>query len=103
MDIEGDKKRNSRSIAIMNGRNFALTVSSAIFGLVVLISFIPALFGWLGPSYLIMIFITDILIIVFAARLKKSRTPEEGRGSMRRIYLGALFGMLAFIVGKLFE
>jgi hypothetical protein len=50
-----------------------------------------------------MIFITDILIIVFTIRLLKSETPEEGRRSMRGIYLGALFGMLAFIIGKVFQ
>jgi geranylgeranylglycerol-phosphate geranylgeranyltransferase len=103
MDIEGDKKRNSRSIAIMMGRTFALAVSSLLFGFVALISFIPIIFGWLGASYLLMIFIMDLLIIVFAIRLLKSKTPQEGRSSMRGIYLGALLGMLAFIGGQVFQ
>jgi len=103
MDIEGDKKRDSKSIAITRGKNFALVLSGSLFGLVVLISFVPVIFAWLGTSYLIMIFITDIMIVTFAIRLLKSKTPEEGRWSMRRIYLGALFGMLAFILGKVFE
>jgi geranylgeranylglycerol-phosphate geranylgeranyltransferase len=103
MDMEGDKKRNSKSIAIMRGKSFALAISSSLFGLVVLISFIPIVFKWLGISYLVMIFITDIIIIVFTTRLLKSKTPEEGRWSMRRIYLGALLVMLAFIIGKIFE
>jgi geranylgeranylglycerol-phosphate geranylgeranyltransferase len=103
MDIEGDKKRDSKSIAIMRGRNFALVISSSLFGLVVLISFIPVIFGWLGASYLVMIFITDILIIVFTIRLLKSKTSKEGVKSMRGIYLGALVGMLAFIIGQIFQ
>ena len=49
-----------------------------------------------------MIFITDITIVLFTIRLLKSKTPEEGRGAMRRIYLGVLLGVLAFIIGKLF-
>ncbi|MFT3894737.1 MAG: UbiA family prenyltransferase [Anaerolineales bacterium] len=101
MDMEGDKKRDSRSIAIRMGRKFALTISASLFSLVILISFIPVLFGWLGVSYLIMIFITDLLIIIFTIRLVKSKTPREGRASMRGIYLGALVGMLAFIAGQL--
>jgi len=32
----------------------------------------------------------------------RSQTPEEGRFFMRRIYLVALFGMLAFILGQFF-
>ena len=103
MDIEGDKKRDSKSIAITRGKNFALMLSGSLFGLVVLISFVPVIFAWLGTSYLIMIFITDMMIVTFAIRLLKSKTPEEGCWSMRRIYLGALLGMLAFILGKVFE
>jgi geranylgeranylglycerol-phosphate geranylgeranyltransferase len=103
MDMEGDKERDSKSIAIVRGKDFALMVSSLLFGLVVLISFVPVIFEWLGSSYLLMIFITDVLIVVFTFRLLKSKTPEEGRRCMRGIYLGALFGMLAFIIGQVFQ
>jgi geranylgeranylglycerol-phosphate geranylgeranyltransferase len=103
MDIEGDKKRDSKSIAILNGKNFALRLSGSLFGLVVLISLIPVLFHWLGLSYLIMILIMDAIIIMFTVRLLRSKRPEEGRQSMRRIYLGALVGMLAFLIGQFFE
>jgi geranylgeranylglycerol-phosphate geranylgeranyltransferase len=101
MDMEGDQKRDSKSIAIRYGRKFALAISSACFALVVLLSFVPALFHWLGISYLVMIAIMDLIICVFTARLLKSKTPEDGRTSMRQIYMGALFGMLAFIIGKM--
>jgi geranylgeranylglycerol-phosphate geranylgeranyltransferase len=103
VDIEGDKKRDSKSIAIMKGRTFALLVSSALFGLVILISLIPVIYEWLGLSYLLMIFIMDILIVVFTIRLVKSKTSEEGTRSMRGIYLGALVGILAFIIGQFFQ
>jgi len=102
MDMEGDKKRGSRSIALVRGKRFALGISASLFGLVVLISLIPVIFGWLGVSYLLMIFITDILIIVFTIRLLKSETSAEGVKSMRGIYLGALVGMLAFLAGQVF-
>ena len=102
MDIEGDKKRGSKSVAIVRGRSFALVISGLLFGLVVLISFIPVIYGWLGASYLLMIFITDTLIVVFTIRLLKSKTSAEGIKSMRGIYLGGLVGMLAFIIGQVF-
>ena len=103
MDMEGDKKRGSRSIAIVRGRSFALVISSLLFGLVVLISFIPVIFGWLGAGYLLMMFIMDTLIVVFTIRLLKSKTSAEGVQSMRGIYLGALVGMLAFIIGQIVQ
>jgi geranylgeranylglycerol-phosphate geranylgeranyltransferase len=46
-----------------------------------------------------MILIMDSMIVLFSARLLKSRTPEEGRRAMRGIYMGALVGLLAFLVG----
>jgi geranylgeranylglycerol-phosphate geranylgeranyltransferase len=101
MDIEGDKKRGSRSIAILKGREFALRISRVLFSLVLLISWIPFRAGWMGTSYLILIVITDALIVVFTIRLMQSRTSEEGRKAMRGIYLGALFGVLAAILGQI--
>ena len=101
MDIDGDKKRGSKSIAIRLGRSFALRVTALVFGLVILVSIIPYLMGWLGIGYLLMIVVMDLAVIYFTIRLLKSRTPAEGRYFMRRIYLLALFGMLAFILGKI--
>ncbi|HEY9152844.1 MAG TPA: UbiA family prenyltransferase [Anaerolineales bacterium] len=103
MDVEGDKKRNSKSIAIMLGKNAALRISGAVFVLIVLISFIPVFLGWLGIAYLVVISITDLLVLFFTAKLLKSQTPKEGRGYMRWIYLGGLLGMLAFIIGQAFS
>ncbi len=99
MDIEGDRQRGSRSIAILKGRSYALRISAAVFALVVVVTLVPAWLGWLGASYLAMILITDSMIVLFTTRLLKSRTPEEGRRAMRGIYLGALVGLLAFLVG----
>lgn len=102
MDMEGDKKRDSRSIAILKGRRFALGLSSLFFGLVILLSLVPALFGWLGASYLVMIAIMDVLIVFFTIRLLKSQTSAEGVRAMRGLYIGATVGMLAFIIGQMF-
>lgn len=103
MDVEGDKKRSSRSIAIRRGKDFALMVSSSLFSLVVLLSLLPIIFQWLGTSYLVMIIVSDLTIVTFTIKLLKSKTPDEGRRSMRRICLGVLLGVLAFIIGKFFE
>lgn len=100
MDIEGDKKRGSQSIGIVYGRRFALRISAALFGLVILISWVPIFRGWAGVSYLILIAITDVMILVFTVRLLRSGSPAEGRKAMRGIYLGALFGVLAAILGQ---
>jgi geranylgeranylglycerol-phosphate geranylgeranyltransferase len=102
MDMEGDRKRGSKSIAITLGRNFALRISGIIFVTVTLISLVPFLLGWFGIGYLIMVSIIDIVVLYSTTRLLSSQTSEEGRLFMRRIYLIALFGMLAFILGQFF-
>jgi geranylgeranylglycerol-phosphate geranylgeranyltransferase len=55
MDIEGDAKRGARTLARMKGKNFALYTSAALFIFVVLLTFLPFLFGWMGPLYLIFV------------------------------------------------
>jgi geranylgeranylglycerol-phosphate geranylgeranyltransferase len=102
MDIEGDKKRASKSIAIMWGKDMALRISGAVFFILVLISFIPYILGWLGITYLVIISLSDCITIFSTVKLLKSKTPKEGRRYMRWIYIGALFAMLAFIIAQFF-
>jgi geranylgeranylglycerol-phosphate geranylgeranyltransferase len=101
MDMEGDKKRDSQSIAIRLGRETALRITTLLFLFVVLLSFVPFVFSWLGITYLLLVSVMDVTIIFFTIRLLKSTTSRAGRSAMRGIYLGALFGMLAFIAGQL--
>jgi geranylgeranylglycerol-phosphate geranylgeranyltransferase len=101
MDMEGDKKRGSRSIALLKGKQFALHISVVLWGLVILLSFVPALLGWLGASYLAMILITDVVLVYFSIQLLKSQTPQTGRQAMRGAYLGAILGIVAFLIGRL--
>jgi geranylgeranylglycerol-phosphate geranylgeranyltransferase len=102
MDMAGDRLRGSKSMAILLGKQFALRLSVSIFLLVVLLGFVPIIFGWLENRFLGMVTITGVVVAFFAIKLVKSQTPEEGRRMMRMIYLGPLFGLLAFIVGHFF-
>jgi geranylgeranylglycerol-phosphate geranylgeranyltransferase len=102
MDMEGDRQRGSRSVAIRLGRNSALRITAALFLLVVLLSYVPFVLGWLGFSYLILLCVINIAVIVFVIRLLKSQTADEGRSAMRGIYMSILLGMLFFIGAQFF-
>jgi len=102
MDIKGDKERNSKLIAIKMGREFALIISSILFCLVILISFIPIYFSWLGISYLLMILISDVIIFLSVVKLLRSRTSEEGHSCIKQLYRGELLGLLSFMISQLF-
>jgi geranylgeranylglycerol-phosphate geranylgeranyltransferase len=101
LDMEGDKKINSQSIALKYGQNTALKISSISFALVVLVSIIPFILGWLGIAYLIMILLMDSIIVFSTFKLLKSQNIQEKRKYARFIYLGATLGLVAFIVGQI--
>jgi geranylgeranylglycerol-phosphate geranylgeranyltransferase len=100
MDAEGDRERQSRSIAIIRGKETALRIAAALFLLAVLLTFVPVLWGELGILYLIAISLADILILFFTTKLIRSQSPTEGRQAMRGIYLSASLGLLAFLIGS---
>jgi geranylgeranylglycerol-phosphate geranylgeranyltransferase len=101
MDMEGDRQRGSKSLALLKGRNFALRITALSWFLVILISAIPIVFGWMGTAYLITILLMDGLILFFGYRLLTSSTPEEGRKAMRGVYLGATLGLIGFLLSLL--
>jgi geranylgeranylglycerol-phosphate geranylgeranyltransferase len=103
MDMEGDQKRGSRSIALKKGRRFATILSVICWSIVILLGFIPLIAGWFGWSYLVFIGITDLLLIFFSIRLLHSKTSGEGRNAMRGVYIGATLAVVAFMLGQLIK
>lgn len=101
MDAEGDQMRGSKSIAIVSGRQAALWLSGSLLCLVVAMTFLPVAWGTLGVRYLITISLTDVMIVFFGVKLLRSNTPDEGRRSMRGLYLCGTMGLLAFLLGSL--
>jgi geranylgeranylglycerol-phosphate geranylgeranyltransferase len=100
MDMEGDKKIGSQSIALRKGKSFAVRVTVVMWGVAVLLTLVPTFLGWMGTVYLVAILIIDGVLIFFSIRLLKSQTPEAGRKAMRGAYLGATLGVIAFLIGK---
>ena len=100
MDIKGDKLINSNSLAIKFGKLAALKTSVSIFFLVILLSLIPFILNWFQIIFLVPIGIMDLSIAYPALRLLKSEN-ELGRKLIRRIYLGAISGIIIFIFMRL--
>lgn len=100
MDMEGDKQRGTRSIALLRGREFALRVAVALWGWVVVLSLAPILLGWLGDAYIAAVLVIDAALIFFSVRLLKSRDPQSGRRAMRGAYLGGTLGMIVYLIAQ---
>lgn len=98
MDIDGDRKRGSRSIAILYGRGTALKVSALVFGMMILLTLLPIIFSTPGIPYIVVILSFDLIVIRFTGRILKSRNAVEGRIAMRAMYLAATACVLAYIL-----
>lgn len=99
MDVKGDLKRKSTTLAIVFGKNIALIISSTLYIGFILVSFIPFFKGWLNQIYLLVIVLIDVILLYFISRLLKSRTPSKGRKIIRQLYYTVSFVLIAFIVG----
>jgi geranylgeranylglycerol-phosphate geranylgeranyltransferase len=97
MDIEGDSRVGSRSLALVFGRENALKISGAIFLLVIVVSSLPFFLEWLEWIYLFPILLMDILILYSTSKLLDSRIVNR-RIYIRWIYLSGLMAFLIFII-----
>jgi len=93
MDAEGDRLRQTKSIAIKYGRDVALKIAAVSFVVVVLISLVPVFFTSISYVYILLLLLADFLILVFALKLAKSQTRANGLFYMRAIYSIAYLGL----------
>lgn len=97
LDAEGDRVIGSRSVAIVHGPRAALRLSACIFALVLGVSVVPFIAGWLEPIYLVPIGVMDANIVYAMVRLL-SPNVEHPRRYVRAIYLGGSFAIVLFIL-----
>lgn len=100
MDVEGDRKAGSRSIAIIWNQKKALRISGGIFFLVISVSIIPFIFSWLNWLYLIPILFLDSVILYATLKLVNPITTEY-KQYIRLIYMSGLVSILVFISFRL--
>ncbi len=98
MDMEGDARRSVRSIARQHGKQYALRVSSLLFVLMVMVSFLPVVMGWLESVYLVILVPMGLAILYFAGKLLTSQTIAEGRRKTRQLYLTMTIFIVAFVI-----
>jgi len=97
MDAAGDRQTHSRSLAIRLGSEKALRISSAIFLLVVVISILPFLLGWLAWVYFWPILLMDGVILYATSKLLDASLTNR-RIYIRWIYLSATAALLVIIL-----
>lgn len=97
MDVEGDRKAGSRSLPVLFGQETALRISAGIFLLIVAISVVPFVLGWMEWLYVTPFLFMDGVILISTIKLLNSRHVNRRR-YIRWIYLSASLAILSLIV-----
>lgn len=97
MDMEGDEKRSSKTLARTHGKEYALTVSSTLFTLMVILSLVPILMGWLDLKFIYIFIPLDIAVLYLSTKILKSQTVEEGRNRIRQLFLTMTGFVIVFV------
>lgn len=101
LDLEGDRQRGARSIARSFGKPIALRTAVTLWGVVILLGWIPVLTGLMGLLYVLTILAVDALIIFYSVRLLRTDDVSTQRQCMKGIYMGATLVVLAFLIGQI--
>ena len=97
MDVEGDRKAGSRSLPVLFGQETALRFSAAIFLLVIVISIVPFVLGWMEWLYVTPFLFMDGVILFSTYKLLDPKLANRRR-YIRWIYLSASLAILSVIV-----
>lgn len=101
MDIEGDQVRSSASLAKRLGHDRAMAVAGLMFGIFFALTLVPFLMGWYGYGYLALVVLTDLWMLSCSLSLMSSRTIEEGRVQIRRLYLSWGVLVIALVLSRI--
>jgi geranylgeranylglycerol-phosphate geranylgeranyltransferase len=101
MDMEGDRVRGARTVALRLGKRKALLLAGLAFAVSIAIGLLPFRMGWLRAIDLAPILVMDASVIFFTTGLMKSKTPREGRACLRGNSLGATVCLVAFVLVRL--
>ncbi len=100
LDVEGDRKTGSRSLAVLFGPQRSMRIAASIFALVVAGSAVPFLFGWFEWYYLPPIVLWDA-VILYSVKNLLDMNRKDRLNDIRRIYLSGSVMLIVFIAIKL--
>jgi geranylgeranylglycerol-phosphate geranylgeranyltransferase len=98
-DVEGDRSKGVRTVAIEYGLRRAAIVASIFIVFSVMLSVLPVTMGLVGVIYIPIVLITDALFIYSSMVIINKPTREISLNVKKYIFLGMLFGLIAFLLG----
>lgn len=98
-DVEGDRTRGVRTVAVARGGRAAAALASALFGMAVALSAIPPLLGLVSPWYIPPVAAADLGFLHSSLRLIRNPARDEALKAKNLALLWMALGMVAFLAG----
>ncbi|HUK26890.1 MAG TPA: UbiA family prenyltransferase [Candidatus Acidoferrales bacterium] len=100
VDVQGDKARGVRSIAVIKGNGTAAKYGSAFFVTAVGLSVSPLLLGLVTYYYIPLVVICDFGFLLTAYSLLSNSSAGNAKRSKKFVLIWMTFGLLAFVLGS---
>ncbi len=102
-DMEGDRTKTIRTVALSKGARFAAGVAALFYILPVLLTPFPYLYGGIGIAYAIVVIVVDAGFCFSAVSILKSYDKQNALNVKTQARYWMLLALLAFLLGGLFR
>ncbi|RLE53308.1 MAG: hypothetical protein DRJ26_03490, partial [Candidatus Methanomethylicota archaeon] len=99
VDVEGDKVRGIRTVAISRGKSFAGKLAFIFYLSAVAVGFLPILLGLVWWIYLPLFALSCIGFVLDSVKLVRSPTESTAMAVKKRVLLHMFLAMLATFLG----
>lgn len=101
VDIQGDKTRNVKTLAVRYGAKQAAIAASLLYVFAVTLSPIPPFLGIVSFWFIPLVALTDLGLLISTLMLLRNYSRENARKIKNSVLLWFIVGLLAFLVGAL--
>lgn len=99
-DIEGDTKENAKTFPIVYGKSLSLILTTINFLLLMVLIFLPYIFGWYGFKYFIIILLGVYPVIIYSVwSVWKNQSPKNLGFISNLLKADMIVGLLAIYMG----
>ncbi|MCX8176022.1 MAG: UbiA family prenyltransferase [Candidatus Bathyarchaeota archaeon] len=99
VDVEGDKIRNVKTLAIIKGEKFAAKVGGLFYLLAVILSLTPTIFKLASHLYTLIVGVSCIGFMLSSISIVKDSSVKNAKKIKNISLIWMMVGMLAFMVG----
>jgi len=101
VDVEGDKTKGVKTVAISHGGKAAACVASGFFLSAVLLSFLPVFLGLVSVWFIPFVVVADLGFAASSAMLIRDYSRENARRMKNMVMVWMMFAMVSFFAGSL--